>query len=327
MSSLESDSILQELSELWASLGEAGNDESGSVVRACALTLAVFAEQSDDAAGIGETLAQVMREHPNRAILVRVRSGGEPFLEHRVLSQCWMPFGRREQVCCERIEITASDASLVALAPVLVALRVPDLPMALWYRSARLFEQAALDPALIRADKVIVDSEVMQSSQTLERLAAMGAPPADLAWTRLTRWRAIIAGVFESPRCRGLLPRLAEIRVFYSGGRVPEQAVYLAAWILDALGREIEVSFDPVPGGAGGLEGIELSAGERENVSVRRSGDAVLVEAGGARSCAGLPRLSESELLASELAISGRDAVFERSLLRAVRLGGRQDIG
>ncbi len=320
MGALEPGRILKELNQLWASLGKAGESEAQSVVRACTLTLVVFTEETGDAVEMGETLARVMREHPNRAIVVRARAGAAPLLEHRVLSQCWMPFGRREQICCEQIEITASDASLVDLAPVLLALRAPDLPLVLWYRSARLFEASALEPSGFRPEKIIVDSEAYGSSQTLGRLAAGKTPSADLAWTRLTRWRAILAQVFESPRSRELLPEMEGVRVLYSGSRVPEGAFYLAGWVLEALGREIEVSFDAAQGAPGGLNGIVLSAGERGRVSVRRSGDAALIEAGGARSCTGLPRLSESELLAEELAITGRDAVFERSLARAVRI-------
>ena len=37
-------------------------------------------------------------------------------LAARVFAQCWMPFGHRQQICCEQIEITASDASLPDLA-------------------------------------------------------------------------------------------------------------------------------------------------------------------------------------------------------------------
>jgi glucose-6-phosphate dehydrogenase assembly protein OpcA len=265
MAGLETDRILEELSRHWAAIGKERGEGEG-VVRACALTLVVLAEESDDAAAIGETLAQLMREHPNRAIVVRVRPGDKPFLGHNVFSQCWRPLGRGEQICCERIEITTSEASLADVAPVLVALRAPDLPTVLWYRSARIFDTPTLGASAFPGCKLIVDSDPSDPSRMLKRLAAAGPLVADLAWTRLTRWRATIAQLFESADCYELLPRLDHMRVLYSGERVPAQAFYMAAWILDSLGREIKYRFEAVEGHFGWR--AWNSRPEREGVSL-----------------------------------------------------------
>ena len=315
MGALHADTILDELNSLWASLGGA--------VRACSLTLIVFAEESDDAAAIGETLAELMREHPHRAVVVRIQPVSAPYLEHQVRSQCWMPLGRQEQVCCEQIEITASQASLADVVPVLAALRAPDLPLVLWYRSASVFNQTALAPGGFRPDKVIVDSDAAEPADMLPRLAGSGFPVADLAWTRLTRWRAIVAQLFESPRALELLPRVREVRVLYSGGRLPSQALYLAGWILGALGREVSCRFDEAEGEPGGIQGIELPAGEAGLVSVKLSGGAVVTTVDGIRNCAGLPVRSDAELLAEELAIAVPDSVFREALRHAARLAVR----
>jgi glucose-6-phosphate dehydrogenase assembly protein OpcA len=199
--------------------------------------------------------------------------------------------------------------------PVLLALRAPDLPLVLWYRSARAFKAAELAPAVFRPDKVIVDSDTWEPLEMLPRL-----PVADLAWTRLTRWRAIIAQLFESTRSRELLLRMEQLRVLYSGSRVPARAYYLAAWVLDALGREISCRFDAIEAEPAGIQGIELSGRGEKLVSILRWGDAVVTEVDGVRNCAGLPPLSEPELLAEELTISGRDSVFEKTLARAYEL-------
>jgi len=61
--------------------------------------------------GAGETMAALMPEHPARTIVVRLSGAGERALAERVYAQCWMPFGERRQICCEQIEITASDAA------------------------------------------------------------------------------------------------------------------------------------------------------------------------------------------------------------------------
>ena len=107
------DRVLHELSDLWVSLGKHDGDESTGVLRACAMTLVVLAEAAEDANAIGETLAALMREHPSRAIVIRIADSTEPALEAKVLAQCWMPFGQRRQICCEQIEISASNPSLL----------------------------------------------------------------------------------------------------------------------------------------------------------------------------------------------------------------------
>src|SRR5450759_4843444 len=96
------DSILRELAALWTQQGQQGD---AGVLRACTMTLLVIAEAADDAAALGETVAALMPEHPARAILIRLRGEGERALSQRVYQQCWKPFGQRQQICCEQIEI------------------------------------------------------------------------------------------------------------------------------------------------------------------------------------------------------------------------------
>ena len=112
--------ILKELAALWVEEGKLG--EAG-VLRACTMTLVVIAEESDDAGALGETLAALMPEHPARAILVRLCGGTERKLSERVYQQCWKPFGQRQQICCEQIELTVSDAALGDLPSVPSGLR------------------------------------------------------------------------------------------------------------------------------------------------------------------------------------------------------------
>src|SRR5215831_5237069 len=132
------DRILKELAALWVEEGKQGVT---GVLRACSMTLVVIGEESaEDAANVGETIAALMPEHPARAILVKLRKGSERALSERVYQQCWKPFGQRQQICCEQIELTVSDAALGDLPSVLLPLRVADLPVLLWCRSLRLLD-------------------------------------------------------------------------------------------------------------------------------------------------------------------------------------------
>src|ERR1700694_2232971 len=147
--------ILGELEKLWASQGKA--EGGAGVLRACSMTLVVMTEEGDDASALGETLAALMPEHPARAIVIRLRGAGERALTERVYQQCWMPFGQRRQICCEQIEITASDAALPALPSVVLPLTMPDLPVMLWCRSARLAQMPEFHAIAAVATKVVVD--------------------------------------------------------------------------------------------------------------------------------------------------------------------------
>jgi glucose-6-phosphate dehydrogenase assembly protein OpcA len=302
VAALRPDQILEELRELWASLGKAaGPGDAQGVVRACSLTLIVFAEEADDPAAIGGTLAELMREHPHRAIVVRVRRGPAAPLEHRVLAQCWMPLAGRRQICCEQIEITVGEGSLADLPPVLLALRAPDLPVALWYRSARLFDTPAPP-----AGKLILDSaaaaEPLAMLQRLAQASAAGSPVADLAWTRLTHWREILAQEFDNPASRALLARITEVRLFHAGQRVPPEACYLAGWVLDALGRQVELRFEAAAEGAIEFRGTGFPP--HRVVSP--------------------PPAKEAGLLREELGILGRDPVYDRALRLAAQIAGHE---
>ena len=158
---IKPDKILKELSELWTNMGkpEEGEDQShgGGLLRACAMTLISFVDDEEDSIALGEILATLMKEHPSRAVVVRVKEG-EDYLSARVFAQCWMPFGQRRQICCEQVEITASMDCLAEVAAIVGPLAVPDLPRVILLRSARVVRSGAIRKILPLGDKIIVDS-------------------------------------------------------------------------------------------------------------------------------------------------------------------------
>src|SRR6266705_1231786 len=147
--------LLKELAALWVEEGKHGG---AGVLRACSMTLIVMADEDEDTSALGETIASLMPEQPARAILIRLSGEGERALSERVYQQCWRPFGQRQQICCEQIELTASDAALADLPSVVLPLAVPDLPVLLWCRSARLTRMAEFCVIAKMATKVVLDS-------------------------------------------------------------------------------------------------------------------------------------------------------------------------
>src|SRR6476620_9738515 len=137
---IQPERILRDLAELWTSLANAdhGASTASGVLRACSMTLLVAAANEQDAQEIGQTVGELMHEHPSRAIVLKP-AGADGDLSARVYAQCWMPFGGRQQICCEQIEITTPAGELDPVSRVILGLLAPDLPAVLWCRGSHWF--------------------------------------------------------------------------------------------------------------------------------------------------------------------------------------------
>jgi glucose-6-phosphate dehydrogenase assembly protein OpcA len=322
------ESILKELAALWTQEGKQGD---AGVLRACSMTLLVVAEADDDAAALGETIAALMPEHPARSILIRLLGERARTLSQRVYQQCWKPFGQRQQICCEQIEITASDPALADLPSVILPLAVPDLPVILWCRSARLLRRPEFGEIARMATKVVIDSakdtdaidairrmaDSVRSGGGIASLVWADVAWADLAWTRLTRWRETLARVFEN---RDTLARLSEVdsvQVRY-GPSYETAAWYLAAWAANALVSVGQV-VTPVVSRQDESLRLELSGGTFR-VELSRQEDRLVTVVNEQSNCTNLPRPADYHMMREELGIVRRDAVFEATLASAARL-------
>jgi glucose-6-phosphate dehydrogenase assembly protein OpcA len=319
------DTILKELAALWTQEGKQGD---AGVLRACSMTLLVIAEAGDDAAALGETVAALMPQHPARTILVLLRGDGERALSQRVYQQCWKPFGQRQQICCEQIEIMASDAALADLPSVILPLAVPDLPVILWCRSARLTGRPEFGAIAGMSTKVVIDSGVAgDAKDAIGRIAdavRRGGIVADLAWTRLTRWRETLARVFEN---RDTLARLSEVdsvKVHFGPG-YETAAWYLAAWAMNALGSVGQV-MTPVLAAQDESLRLELTGGNFR-VELSRQDERLVTVVNEQSNCTNLPRPTDYLLMREELGIVRRDAIFEGTLASAARLVGPSGAG
>ncbi|HZT30150.1 MAG TPA: glucose-6-phosphate dehydrogenase assembly protein OpcA [Bryobacteraceae bacterium] len=331
MTTIAPEQILREMSELWVSLGkQAGEDTSTGVLRACSMTLIVAAEESDDPQEIGETLAALMPEHPSRAIVIRLRRGDQRALAARVFAQCWMPFGHRQQICCEQIEITASYASLPDLPAVVLPLAVPDLPVILWCRNPGLLEQPDFQPLAGIAQKLVLDAGGWPDpAAALRFLAAWPRRRqslADLAWTRLTRWRELISQIFENRTYLAELPHLSAVNILHAGARPTIEAWYLAAWLSEGIrqaGGRAQVHFTSAPGSAAcGLVGVELGGGPGAHAFSLAVVEEHSVEIRIDEVCQRtvFSPATGYTLMREELAIPAQDPVYDRTLAAATAL-------
>jgi glucose-6-phosphate dehydrogenase assembly protein OpcA len=308
------DGILHGLAELWNNMakpqpGEAPEEYSSGSLRACAMTLNVFVDEEDDPAGLDKTLETVMRAHPNRAIVVRLRADSGT-LTSRVSSRCWMPAGHQREVCCEEVELSASLDRLVDIPGIVGPLAAPDVPRVVWFRSSRLENAPDISELLALGDKLIVDSERSGAPTfaDLRVLAGAGYIVADLAWTRLTRIRQLVAQLFEDYGAG----RIRKVMIQYSGAEPSAGARYMQAWLRTGL-RDAEVDLRRA-GLAGDGEIVQIRVDPDLRVKLERA--CAEYEMGTLRQRANLTGGEDHDLLGEELGIMAHDRIYERALQR-----------
>lgn len=315
---IKPDQILHELSELWNNMtkpqpGEAPDEYTSGSLRACAMTLNVFVNDEDDANALENTIQLVMRAHPNRAIVVRLREDADT-LKSRVFSQCWMPVGHHREVCCEEIEISVSMNRLPDIPGIVGPLAAPDVPRVVWFRSSRLESAPDISGLLALGDKLIVDSERpgAPTFADLRVLAGAGYIVADLAWTRLTKIRQLLAQLIDDHG----IDRVRNISIDYSGdysGAGPSpQAKYMQAWLRSGM-PDAEVDLHRVgQAGCGEIKAIRIDP----DINVQLQTNCAEFKTGTLSQRANLPGSDDHDLLREELSIMTRDPVFEHALQR-----------
>jgi glucose-6-phosphate dehydrogenase assembly protein OpcA len=308
--------LLKRLNALWADLRR--QEGSESVLRACAMTLIVVTNDAREVNPAGEVVAAVMPEYPSRAVVVKVCHTAEK-IEAGVSAQCWRPFGKMQQVCAEQVEIAANPAALDEVAPLLLGLVVPDLPVVAWFRESALALSREFAPAVRMADKVVLDSrdwsDAGEALRACSAVRASGTAVADLNWTRLTRWREAIAQLFEAAQNRELLPDISSVVIGHRGTAVPATAYYLAGWVRQSLGREVPIRFDPGDGEwEGNIREIRFETPGGPVGLTREARDMARISGGRLEACAHFGRIPEHVLLGTELGLLTRDAIYDRVL-------------
>jgi glucose-6-phosphate dehydrogenase assembly protein OpcA len=308
------DRLLHELSQLWTSLSketskDAGKDEDSGVLRACSMTLIVFVDDEADSSALGEMLVRLMHSHPSRTIVVRLREDAD-VLESRVFAQCWTPVGHHREICCEQVELSVSLNRVADIPSIVSPLAAPDVPRVVWFRSSGIESVPELGDLLALGDKMIVDTARAGAPAfaDLRVLANAGYIVGDLAWTRLTKLRQLIAQLLNERDLSGI----AHVSIEYSGSEAVPEAKYLQAWLRREL-RSAAVDLRRAdPTGPPKISAIRIDP----DIHVRIELDCAEFVVGSLRQRANLSDCSEGDLLNEELNIMTHDRIFERALER-----------
>ncbi len=321
---IQPERILRDLAELWTSLAQPdqGASTASGVLRACSMTLLVAAASADDVQDAAETMGELMHEHPSRAIILKPSAAPDD-LSARVYAQCWMPFGGRQQICCEQIEITTPEEKLDEVSRVILGLLAPDLPAVLWCRGPGWFHRAGFERIYPLIDKLVLDScesgDAQSAWELMRRLRAVGHPRvADLAWSRLTMWREMIAFTLEASVPKQEQQAIGEIAVEFYGAVPSTSCYYMGAWLARAL-PAAALRFDAVPGEVGRVAGVVFKGPGMDLAFRRLEGDTVEIS-GRQSNVVVLPHATDYRAMREELTITGSDPTFDAVFESADRL-------
>ncbi len=250
--------IEKQLAERWRA-----EIEEGALTKAALWNVVAHTWTSEQHARAAEVLSQASGAVPQRTIVVRADPEGRGEISSYISANCHVVAGGR-QLCSEEVSIVASGDRVDHVPPLVNALLLPDMPVAVWWvgdlpRDLH-YAELLLDPA----DRLIFDSAHFDGSDDLEFVARIAdqttTAPADLNWARIEEWRAATAALFDPAPMRERLHSIRSMRVFSGGGTSfgdSSEALLFVAWMSAQTGRELQ--FELVSeGNEAGIGAIEV---------------------------------------------------------------------
>ena len=194
------------------------------------------------------------------------------------------------------------------------ALRLSSLPTLVWWRGG---DVEALQGLSALADRLVLDSEEPQAVWDLVPALVEQTAVSDLRWTRITRWRALMAHFFDIAEVRAIAG-FRQLRIEGSDRHVSR---LFAGWMAssgkwpDGLTPELREKPDGAP-----IDSVVLSDGAQELTLRLVSGSSCVETAARVDGLAPASRIVSlgdqglAALLAEELRIRARDLAFERAV-------------
>jgi glucose-6-phosphate dehydrogenase assembly protein OpcA len=266
------------------------------------LTLVVVCDESEQYDAV-RAATEAAREHPSRILVVISR---DPKESNRLDAELRFGESTPGEVILLRLygELTKHADSVVS--PLLLT----DTPVVAWW-PGDCPDIPAKDPIGMLAQRRIVDARAADDSVAAIAGRASGYVPGDtdLAWTRLTTWRSLLAAAFDQP-----VGKVKKGTVEAVTGHA--SALLLAAWLGERLGASVKVTESAGPG----LTAVKLSTAEGDIVITRGDGRmAMLSRPGQPDRQVALTRRPKSELLAEELRRLDPDEIYEAAIRRLAR--------
>ncbi|HSF25943.1 MAG TPA: glucose-6-phosphate dehydrogenase assembly protein OpcA [Actinomycetes bacterium] len=279
-------------------------ESGGAVALGRVLTLVIVTADGEAEDAI-RAANDASREHPCRVIvLVKGTRRGGPRLDAQV--RVGGDAGASEVIVL-RVHGPLVDHG----ASVVIPLLLPDAPVVAWWPGEPPPNPVA-DPIGAMAHRRITDVAACHDPvRALEDRRASYVPgDTDLAWSRTTLWRGLLAAALDQPP----FERVSQATV--AGGSDSPSTDLLAAWLTAAL--RVPVTRERTPVGSG-LVSVTLTRPGAPIDLVRPDGHvATLSVAGAPDRRIALPRRSTSESLAEELRRLDPDEIYALALTKGL---------
>jgi len=195
---------------------------AGSPVMGMVLTLVIVVDE-DEAPAAMDAAQAASHEHPARVLGVILGDGrGAGRIDAQVgTGQGWS--GETALIRLRGEVVKHADS-------VVLPLLLPDSPVAIWWATNAPMDPAA-DPLGSLAQRRITDAAAVTrgKQQAMHALCATYAPGnTDLAWTRLTPWRALLASSLDQYETTATSASV-------TAERISPSADLLATWLADRL--------------------------------------------------------------------------------------------
>jgi glucose-6-phosphate dehydrogenase assembly protein OpcA len=271
----------------------------GAVTSGIALTLVVVVdhtdvEEAEEAASIAAS------RHPMRMLMVIRRQIDAPVPRLDAEVTIGGRLGPGEAVVMRmygRLALHAESVTLPLLAP--------DAPVVTWWHG-EVPEKIAYDPLGVFAERRITDVlRAGDPKSALQQRAADFAPgDTDLAWARLTPWRAALASAFDGARHR------PESAIVHGGVNEPS-ARLLSGWLSARLKMHVSIEgTDDEP-----VSGVDIGFADGKTTRAKLEGSSLVLRREGQEdSYMPFGERPLGELLAEELRRLDHDHVYAEAL-------------
>jgi glucose-6-phosphate dehydrogenase assembly protein OpcA len=279
-------------------------ETGGAIALGRVMTLVLVADDMDADEAIAAA-NDASREHPCRVLAIargnrrgtsrldaQIRIGGDAGASEVVVLRLYGPL------------VDHGDS-------VIVPLLLPDAPVVDWWPGVAPAKPSQ-DAIGRMAQRRITDaSSSKNTTRTLGERAANYSPgDTDLAWTRITRWRALLAAALDQP------PYEPVTRATVSGAPDSPSTDLLAAW----LGHRLRCEVVRKKTGAGtGMVGVVLERASGPITLWRPDGDvATLTQPGQPERRIAMPRRTDVDCLLEELRRLDPDEVYADVLAKGL---------
>jgi glucose-6-phosphate dehydrogenase assembly protein OpcA len=284
---------------------------AGSPAMGMVMTLVVAVEEEEASRAMDEARS-ASREHPARLLGVVIGDG-------RGTSRVDAEIGIGSGASGERALIRLSGEVTRHAESVVLPLLLPDSPVVVWW-PGRAPDDPAASPLGSLGRRRITDAASMPAAKAkamLTQCANYAPGNTDLAWTRITTWRALLAAALDQHPGR-------VTGASVTAERISPSADLLGAWLADRLKVQVARHVSDGPG----ITSVVLSTKQGDVALVRPDGRlATLCSPGQPDRPVALRRRAVDELLAEELRRLDPDDVYAQTVKRMAEMNKQDPAG